>query len=41
MCIRDSENSDGDKEKAIENFRLNKVSEPYVVNMSLNFKRYP
>ena len=35
------ENSDGDKEKAIENFRLNKVSEPYVVNMSLNFKRYP
>ena len=35
------ENSDGDKEKAIENFRLNKVNEPYVVNMSLNFKRYP
>ena len=35
------ENSDGDKEKAIENFRLNKVSEPYVVNMILNFKKYP
>tara|TARA_S200000501_G_scaffold356202_1_gene378652 strand:+ start:87 stop:482 length:396 start_codon:yes stop_codon:yes gene_type:complete len=35
------ENSDGDKEKAIENFRLNKVNEPYVVNMILNFKRYP
>ena len=31
------ENSEGDKEKAIENFRLNKVSEPYVVNMILNF----
>tara|TARA_Y100000996_G_scaffold190727_1_gene149153 strand:- start:1855 stop:2250 length:396 start_codon:yes stop_codon:yes gene_type:complete len=35
------ENSDGDKEKAIENFRLSKVNEPYVVNMTLNFKRYP
>jgi len=35
------ENSNGDKEKAIENFQLNKVSEPYVVNMTLNFKRYP
>ena len=35
------ENSDGDKEKAIENFRLSKVNELYVVNMTLNFKRYP
>ena len=29
------------KEKAVENFQLNEVSEPYVVNMTLNFKRYP
>ena len=35
------ESSDGNKERAIENFRLSKVNEPYVVNMSLNFKRYP
>ena len=35
------ENFDGDREKAIEDFRLSKVNEPYVVNMSLNFKRYP
>ena len=35
------ENDNGDKEKAIENFKLSKVNEPYVVNMSLNFKRYP
>ena len=35
------ENGNGDKEKAIENFKLSKVNEPYVVNMSLNFKRYP
>ena len=27
--------------KAVENFKLSKVNEPYVVNMSLNFKRYP
>ena len=35
------ENDSGTKEKAIENFKLTKVNEPYVVNMSLNFKRYP
>ena len=35
------ESSEGNKERAIENFRLSKVNEPYVVNMSLNFKRYP
>ena len=35
------ENDKGDKIKAIENFKLSKVNEPYVVNMSLNFKRYP
>ena len=35
------ENSNGDKVKAVEDFRLSKVNEPYVVNMSLNFKRYP
>ena len=35
------ENSSGNKEKAVENFQLNEVSEPYVVNMTLNFKRYP
>ena len=35
------ENDNGDKEKAVENFKLSKVNEPYVVNMSLNFKRYP
>ena len=27
------ESSDGNKERAIENFRLSKVNEPYVVNM--------
>ena len=35
------ENDKGDKIKAIENYKLSKVNEPYVVNMSLNFKRYP
>ncbi|MBK66331.1 MAG: hypothetical protein CL769_05195 [Chloroflexi bacterium] len=35
------ENSNGDKVKAVEDFRLSKVNEPYVVNMSLNFKKYP
>ena len=35
------ENDKGDKIKAVENFKLSKVNEPYVVNMSLNFKRYP
>ena len=35
------ENDKGDKIKAIEDYKLSKVNEPYVVNMSLNFRRYP
>jgi len=35
------ESPNGDKVKAEEDFRLSKVNEPYVVNMSLNFKKYP
>ena len=35
------ENKNGNKEKAIENFKLSNVSEPNVVNMNLNFKKYP
>tara|TARA_E500000081_G_scaffold130318_1_gene139816 strand:+ start:1607 stop:1999 length:393 start_codon:yes stop_codon:yes gene_type:complete len=35
------ENSDGNKEKAIENFLLTEVNEPYIININLNFKRYP
>ncbi len=35
------ENDKGDKIKAIESYKLSKVNEPYVVNMSLNFRRYP
>ena len=34
-------NENGNKQKAIETFTLSKVNEPYVVNMNLNFKRYP
>ena len=35
------ENDKGDKIKAIENYKLSKVNEPFVINMSLNFRRYP
>lgn len=35
------ENSDGKKEKAMENFLLTEVNEPYIININLNFKRYP
>ena len=35
------ENNKGDKIKAIEKYKLSKVNEPFVINMSLNFRRYP
>tara|TARA_B100000941_G_scaffold289520_1_gene269054 strand:- start:336 stop:728 length:393 start_codon:yes stop_codon:yes gene_type:complete len=35
------ENNKGDKIKAIEKYKLSKVNEPFIINMSLNFRRYP
>lgn len=35
------EDKNGNKEKAIEKFILSEVSEPNIVNMNLNFKKYP